>query len=70
LEIHDAYSCWTLGLKFSGPIFINCIKNLSSEIEGIIRTHYLDEKKTGKRVSFQNKLIFRYSADVLISKSR
>jgi len=33
--------------------FINCIKNLSSEIEGIIRLHYLDE--TGKgRVNFLN----------------
>ncbi|MCK4797357.1 MAG: hypothetical protein KAT05_08240 [Spirochaetes bacterium] len=33
--------------------FINCIKNLSSEIEGIIRLHHLDE--TGKgRVNFSN----------------
>ncbi|MCK4795915.1 MAG: hypothetical protein KAT05_00965 [Spirochaetes bacterium] len=33
--------------------FINCIKNLSSEIEGIVRLHHLDE--TGKgRVNFSN----------------
>lgn len=28
--------------------FINCIKNLSSEIEGIIRLHYLDETSKGR----------------------
>lgn len=33
--------------------FINCIKNLSSEIEGIIRLHYLDETGRG-RASFSD----------------
>jgi len=43
--------------------FINCIKNLSSEIEGIIRLHYLDE--TGKgRASFSDLI------DHLINKGK
>lgn len=43
--------------------FINCIKNLSSEIEGIIRLHYLDETSKG-RASFSD------LKDYLINKGK
>jgi len=43
--------------------FINCIKTLSTEIEGIIRLHYLDETNRG-RASFSDLI------DYLISKGK